>query len=229
MNRIFENFFAALLVTGAIMAALCSDALAQSQLRIVIYGDSLTSGYQLSPDSGFPVKLERKLREIGFDNFEVVNMSQVGETTAGGLDRLAALQAKRPDIVIVELGANDAMRGIGTNLIHQNLAYIIAPLQASNTYIILMGIKAPESMGYGYSQQLDAALAQVATTQKVAFYPFALEGIAGHAELTLADGYHPNSKGVDVMVEGVYRMVNAGMRWKLEALRYQQEYQRQYQ
>ena len=227
MRTFFERFLSGLVLMLA-LALLPQGAAAEENIRIVVYGDSLTSGYQLQPEQAFPARLERKLKEIGFTNFEVVNMSVAGETTSGGAgERLGSLLDKRPDIVVVELGTNDAIRGVTATLIYNNVATIVSKLAASRTYIVLMGTTAPPGAEYGYSDQIEEGYRRIAQTYNVAFYPLALDGIAGNPDLTLADGLHPNAKGVDVMVEGVYRMVDAGMRWRLEVLQYQQQYKQQ--
>jgi acyl-CoA thioesterase I len=225
MRGVFESFFAGIILPWLIMGMPALARADSPPIRIVVYGDSLTSGYQLPVEDGFPVKLDRKLREAGFDNIEVTNMSVANETTAGGVERLPGLLGKQPDIAVVELGSNDAQRGISTNLIYQNLVTILGRLRERNVYTVLVGIKAPPSMGYNYSAQLDAVYAGVAGFYKAALYPSALEGVLGNPKLTLADGYHPNAKGTDVMVDGIYHLVDAGMRWKIDTLRYEKEYQ----
>lgn len=196
-------------------------------VRIAVYGDSLTSGYQISADAAFPNRLYRKLKEIGFDNFQVLNLSVSGETTAGGLERMNVLLSKRPNIVLLHLGGTDILRGIDTDMIAQNLRAIIARLKANNVYVILVGNRAPATMGYEYAKAVEAMYRQLADANQLAFYPYALEGVVENPEYNLADGYHPSAKGVDVMVEGMYRMVDAALRWHIEAVRYQ-EYQKQY-
>jgi acyl-CoA thioesterase I len=226
MGRFFERFFAVAAVAALMAWVIPGAVLAEERIRIVVYGDSLTSGYQLRPEQAFAGRLDRKLREVGFDNIEVINMSVFGETTTGGVERFSTLLSKRPDIVVVQLGANDVQRGITTNLIYSNLVTIVSKLQENRIYTVLVGVKAPESMGYSYSKQIEAVYNRIASFYKIPFYPAALEGVEGDPKLTLADGYHPNSKGVEVMVEGMYRLIDAGLRWKMEAQRYQKEYEK---
>lgn len=197
-------------------------------IRVAVFGDSLTSGYQLQPEDAYPAKLQRKLKEIGFSNFEVLNLASAGETTSGAVERVSSVLVRQPHIVVVELGGNDALRGINPDLIYRNLMSIVTRLRDNGVYVILMGVKAPASLGYDYGQHLDAVYEKVAGYNKIAFYPSALEGVIGQPELNLADGYHPNGKGVDVMVEGSYRLVDAALRWKMEDIRYREEYQKQW-
>ena len=228
MKIVFECF-----LRGAALAFLliqASHAHAAENLpiiRVVVYGDSLVAGYQLQPEESYPASLERKLRGLGFDNVRVINLGSYGETSTGAADNINTLLAQRPDIAIVEFGSNDVQRGITTNIIFHNLATVVGTLSQNNIYTILMGIKAKPDLGATYASQLDEAYSRIATHYKIPLYPDTLEGVSGHSELTLADGIHPNAKGVDVMVENTYRMVDAAVRWKIETYRYEQEYQKQ--
>ncbi|MDE3059578.1 MAG: arylesterase, partial [Pseudomonadota bacterium] len=136
MKRFFERFLVFLL-----LALPWSPALAQD-IRVVVYGDSLTSGYELQPEQAFPARLDSKLKAVGFTNVKVINMSVAGETTAGGVERMPSLLAQHPDIVVVELGANDALRGINTIMISSNLSNIVNQLHSNNIYVVLIGMKA---------------------------------------------------------------------------------------
>jgi len=235
MKSIFEpfvsRFFISRIFISLFLLCPCGQANAvQNTIRIAIYGDSLTSGYQLQPEQAFPAKLERKFKEVGFNNVEVSNMSVAGETTAGGVERLNSVLIKHPDIVILELGSNDALRGISPPLIYNNLMDMTRRLIQNGSYVILAGAKAPPDMGYAYSSQLDAIYEQVVSLNgKLPFYPFILNGIVGKPELNLADGLHPSSKGVEVMVENIYPLVDAVVRKKWEDLQYAQQYQYQQQ
>ncbi len=225
MKKIFEMFFAL-----AMWLALVAPATAQTNpIKVVVYGDSLTSGYQLTEGDGYPAKLAKKIKEVGFTNVEVVNMSVAGETTAGGMERLSSLLAKQPDVVVLELGANDILRGVNPNVIYQNLMHIVGRLKENNAYVVLIGMKAPSNLGETYSKQVEAVYHRIATFYSTAFYPFALEGIFGDPAMNLADGYHPNGKGTDHMVEQTYHLVDAGLRWKWDYIQYQQNYQKHWQ
>lgn len=183
-------------------------------MRVIVFGDSLTAGYQLRPEQAFPGRLERKLKDIGFQNLEVINMSVSGETSTGGLERLNSVLIAKPDVVVVELGANDIKNGANPSAIYSNLANVMGALLHKRAYVVLMGMKPPPNVELQYAQQVDAIYRKLVEFYRVPFYPFALEGVYGKPEMTLADGYHPSAQGVDVMVEGVYRMVDAGLRWR---------------
>jgi acyl-CoA thioesterase-1 len=214
-------------ILTAIVFCLCMSAGAYAQqgvMRVVVFGDSLTSGYQLPEEDSFSHKLNRKLQEVGYTNVEVLNMSADGESSTEAAERLNTVLVKRPDIVIVELGSNDAIRGINTDLVYTNLVNIIGKLLQQRVYVILVGVKTPASKDVTYSRQFYAVYERLADFYRLPFYPNALEGIWGNPDLNLADGYHPNGKGVDVMVEGMYRLVDTGLRWKWEALSSQSQY-----
>lgn len=197
-----------------ILLALHANALADDGLRVAVFGDSLVSGYQLQEKDAFPARLEKKIKEAGFQNVTVVNMGLPGETSTGGLDRVNTVVAARPDIALVALGGNDALRGTRPEIIHRNVGMIIGRLQQQHIYVILLGAPAPAAQGPDYAQRLAAMYAGLASFYTVPFYPSLTEGIADKPEYTLADGYHPNAQGVDIMVEKVYPLVDAGLRWK---------------
>lgn len=211
MKRIFTR-----LLSGIVIIALSGHAYAGQDTSIVVFGDTLTSGYRLQPEEGFSGKLERKLLEVGHSHFTVVNKSLPETVTADALDSAGSVLDMRPDIVVLALGYNDAARGIDPGVIYRNLIGIIRKLMSSNEpiYIVLVGVKAPAGATYSYSKQLETLYLQLADFYKLPFYPNLLEGVAGRQELNLADGVHPNAKGTDAMVENVYRLVDAGLRWK---------------
>ncbi len=209
-----KSFFGALLF----LFSLSSYAYAQNNLKVVVFGDSLTSGYQLQANESYANKLYYKLKEVGYTNVEVVNMSVPGQTTNSGVGAVREVLAKRPDIVIVQLGMNDALRGVSTDLIYKNLIDIIGELQRHRVYVILMGAKAPESMGHTYVRHLDAVFERLVGFYRVPFYPNVMEGIGNNPSLTLADGFRPNGKGIHFMVESTYLLVDAALRWKWKDL-----------
>lgn len=225
MKKFIECF-----VTFLALSCFACGAQAQEvnrSIRVIIFGDSLTSGYQLQPQQSFAAKLDRKFKANGYGNIEVVNMSVAGETSAGGLERLNTLLGQYPDVVVLELGGNDILRGISANLIFSNIGSISQSLSKRNVYTIIVGMRAPASMGSKYVAEIDRIYNQLANgvRPRLPFYPFALEGIIGREDLSMADGYHPNAKGVEVMVERLYPMIDTGVRWKYETLRYMQQYQ----
>ena len=173
MVKFFERFILLMMFTLAVPAH------ADDVIRVVVYGDSLMSGYQMQPEQSFGSKVERKIKEVGFTNVQVINMSVAGETTAGGLERINSAIAQRPDIFVLSLGANDALRGIRPEIVNYNLGTMIGLLKQKNIYVILVGIKAPPNLGTDYSTQLEGMFRHLAKTYEVPLYPFALVGVFG--------------------------------------------------
>lgn len=211
---IFHIFFLAVLA----LAFGGHAARAEENMRVVIYGDSLTSGYQLQPNELFSTRLDMKLREIGYTNVEVVSMSVPGQTTTSGAEGIEDVIAKHPDVVIIALGNNDAVRGVNTDLIYTNLLNILGKLQQQRIYPVVLGIKAPAVRGYAYGKQLDAVFERATSFYKVAYYPNILEGIADNPDFSLADSYHPNGRGVDIIIENIYLLVDTGLRWRWQVI-----------
>ncbi len=176
---------------------------AQKPFVIMAFGDSLTAGYLLGPDEGFVPQLQKALRARGHGNVEVRNAGVSGDTTAGGLTRLDWSVGSETDAVILELGANDALRGIDPALTRRNLEQMIRTLQARHIRVLLVGMLAPPNMGADYGQAFNPIYPDIAREFDLDLYPFFLDGVAAQASLTLADGMHPNPKGVAVMVEGI--------------------------
>ncbi len=166
---------------------------------ILVLGDSLTAGYGLNGRDSFPSRLEATLRDV-VPGVRVINGGVSGDTTAGGLARLDWLMRDTPDLVIVELGANDAMRGHDPVATRRNLDAIIARIKARGARVVLAGMLAPPNMGAEYSNQFNALFPELARRHDIPFYPFFLDGVAGIPALNLGDGLHPNARGVDVIV-----------------------------
>lgn len=171
-------------------------------MRIAVLGDSLTAGYGVAEEDSFPAQLEKKLAEEG-KNATVINAGISGDTTAGGLARLDWMLKSSPDLVIVELGGNDALRGLDPKVTKQNLERIIQRLQKENVSVLLAGMRAPRNLGSGYYTKFDALYPELAATFGVSLYPFFLEGVAGDPTLNLADGIHPNKEGYRLIVRNI--------------------------
>lgn len=171
-------------------------------IRIVAFGDSLTAGFRLPPKNAFPVRLEAALKARGH-NVAVLNAGVSGDTTAGGLARLDWAVPDDADAVIVELGANDALRGLDPAAARKNLDAIITRIKAKGADVLLTGMRAPRNYGQEYTGTFDRIFPQLARQHDVLYYPFFLEGIVLDATLNLDDGIHPNAKGVDVIVKGI--------------------------
>lgn len=169
-------------------------------------GDSLTAGYQLPAEDAFPARLEAALSQRGHD-VEVLNAGVSGDTSAGGLARLDWSLADHPQLMVVALGANDALRGLPPQQTEKNLAAILERLQQVDVTPILAGMKAPRNLGEAYYSSFDALYPRLAKEFQVPFYPFLLSGVAGRPEMNLADGIHPNRRGIAQMVEGILPLV----------------------
>ncbi len=180
--------------------------MAATPIRILAFGDSLTAGYNLPPANAFPVRLEAALRAKGYQ-VQVLNAGVSGDTSAGGRSRLDWALADRPDYAIVELGANDALRGVDPKVTYANLDAILSTLEQRQVKTLLAGMYAPRNLGAPYVQSFDAIFPRLQAAHRVPLYPFFLDGVALHPELTLADGMHPNAAGVDIMVAGILPQV----------------------
>ncbi|HLN25896.1 MAG TPA: arylesterase [Patescibacteria group bacterium] len=183
------------------------SAMAATPLHILAFGDSLTAGYMLPAADAFPAKLEQALRAKGYA-VEIVNAGVSGDTTSGGRARLEwTLGSGAPDFAIVELGANDALRGIDPALAYANLDAILDTLRQHGVKTLLAGMVAPRNLGADYAAAFDPIYPRLKQKYGIPLYPFFLEGVTLHPELTLADGLHPNPQGVDVIVRGILPQV----------------------
>jgi len=175
-------------------------------IKLAILGDSLAAGYGVSPAQAMPARLEAALKKEG-RNVAIINHGVSGDTTAGGLERIDWMMADKPDIVIVELGGNDVLRGTDPATTERNLDGIIAKLKAAGVTVWLAGMLAPRNYGSEYAQQFDGIYKRLADKHGVPLYPFFLDGVAADPALNQPDGIHPNPKGVDVIVERILPFV----------------------
>ncbi|KWV44251.1 MULTISPECIES: arylesterase [Rhizobium] len=195
------SFKVAGLHIAVIVATMAFAVVANAKtISLVGFGDSLMAGYQLPPGDGFPEKLQAALTAKGVD-VSIANAGVSGDTTAGGLARIDWSVPDGTDGVILELGGNDALRGIPPEESEKNLDQIIARLKERGVAVLLVGMLAPPNMGGDYAGRFNSIYAKLAQKHGVALYPFFLDGVALDAGLKLEDGMHPNSKGIDVMVE----------------------------
>jgi len=169
-------------------------------LKIIGFGDSLMAGYQLDNDQSFPAQLEKALRERGY-GVEVINAGVSGDTTQAGLARLDWSIDESADLVILELGANDMLRGIEPAVTEKNLDSMLQNLNKRHIPVLLVGMKTAPNMGAAQAQIFDAIYPKLAQDYQVPLYPFFLDGVAANLDLLLPDGMHPNAKGVEIMVE----------------------------
>lgn len=174
--------------------------------RILVLGDSLTSGYGLDPGEAFPARLKAALHAQGL-RVDIINGGVSGDTTRGGLARLDWALATGADAVIIELGANDGRRGTPPRETYANLARLLGRLKARNIPVLLTGMMAPPNLGRDYGAEFNAVFPRLAERFQVPFYRFFLEGVAAEADLNQKDGVHPNARGVEVIVRGILPLV----------------------
>jgi acyl-CoA thioesterase-1 len=198
--RVQASRFAAALLLLALFGACGGTAAMARTAQILAFGDSLTAGFGLPPGEGFPEQLQARLRADGVDA-HVVNAGVSGDTTAGGLARLDWSLADKPDLVILELGANDMLRGVPPETVRANLDKMIAKIKASGAKLLLAGMEASPNWGESYKKEFDRIYPELARTHDVALYPFFLEGVAMKPDLNQPDGLHPNARGVAAVVE----------------------------
>ena len=206
--------FAHMLVLGmALMAA--NSAFAQAPaagagkpIKMVVLGDSLSAGLGLSVSAAFPARLKESLKIKGID-VDMINAGVSGDTSSGGRDRLDWSIPPGTDAVILELGANDALRGTDPKVTRAALTDILARLKARKVAVLLCGMLAPPNYGSDYSARFNAIYPDLAKSFGVPLYPFFLEGVAADARLNQADGLHPTAEGVDVIVKNILPTVEA--------------------
>lgn len=192
----------ALILACNLVLAAGAVAEAAEPVRVLAFGDSLTAGYGLPAEEGFVAQLQRALDEAGQDA-TVLDGGVSGDTTAGGLARLDWALADQPDAVILELGANDGLRGLDPAATRANLEAMLSRLAEAGTPVLLAGMLAPPNLGPEYGDEFNRIYPELATRHDVPLYPFFLDGVAAEAALNQGDGMHPNAAGVRVIVERV--------------------------
>jgi len=172
--------------------------------RIVAFGDSLTAGLGVPSGDAYPGQLARWLRKQGFD-YEVINAGVSGDTSAGGLRRVEWILKSQPKLVILELGANDGLRGQPLKETYENLKAIIERLNASGVIVVLAGMRLPLNYGDDYTKEFSELYERLAKEHDVHFIPFFLEGVATHRHLNQGDGIHPTAEGYSIVVQNVWK------------------------
>lgn len=172
---------------------------ADKPVRVVVLGDSLTAGFGLPVEDAFPAKLSRALSAKGFA-VSIANAGVSGDTASGGLSRLEWSIPDGTDAVVLELGANDALRGVDPKVTKAALDAILRKLADRRIVVLLAGMQAPRNLGPDYTREFDGIYPALASTHPVVFYPFFLEGVAADPKLNQPDGLHPNAAGVDIIV-----------------------------
>lgn len=181
---------------------------ARPAITIVAFGDSLTAGYLLNTSEAFPAQLQMALQERGH-KVQVINAGVSGDTTAAGLERLSWSLENKADAVILELGANDALRGIDPKEARTNLDKILTAIKLTGADVLIAGMKAPGNWGDAYAKEFDAIFPDLAKKYDAALYPFFLEGVALKSSLVMSDGLHPTAQGVAEIVKRILPEVEA--------------------
>jgi len=194
-----QRFIASAVVVWTLVAVAPSSRAENRPLKIVVLGDSLTAGFQLPAAAAFPARLERALTAKGFA-VSIANAGVSGDTASGGLSRVAWSVPPGTDAVILELGANDMLRGIDPKVTRASLESIIRMLKSRSVEVLLAGMRAAPNMGPEYRRAFNAIYPDLASSYGLVFYPFFLDGIVTDPKFNLGDGIHPNQAGVDVIV-----------------------------
>lgn len=181
----------------------------KAETTLLILGDSLTAGYGLQKEQAFPHLLDNKLKEKGYTGIKVVNGGFSGSTTASAYGRMKWYMRIKPDILLLELGANDGLRGHQIQSITANLEKTIQFAMQNNIITVLAGMKLPINYGSEYTRNFEEMYRKLANKYKITFIPFLLEGVAGDPKLNLADGIHPNPEGHKIITETVYPYIEA--------------------
>ncbi len=173
--------------------------------NIVVYGDSLSAGYGLRQGAGWPTLLQERLKQKKF-NYNVVNASISGETSAGGAARIAVtMREARPAVLVVALGANDGLRGLPVAQLRDNLTAIVKAARGGNSKVVIAGMRMPPNYGPKYTEQFQRSFADLAKEQRLALVPFLLEGVAQRPELFQQDQLHPTEEAQQLILENVWK------------------------
>lgn len=203
----FQKLFIAAAWLAALLVGSQLDAVAvDDRPRIVAFGDSLTAGLGVAAEHAYPARLQRRLDEQGL-RYRVINAGVSGDTTAGGLRRVDWVLKSRPDFVILELGANDGLRGLNLEETKANLERIIKRCQEASVTVILAGMKLPPNYGREYTKGFEAMYPALAKQYRLTLIPFFLDGVAGSTSLNQADGIHPTSEGYRIIAEKILEIV----------------------
>ena len=202
MKRAMGGFLAILLIV------LAQPASAAEMKTIFVFGDSLSDGFMLKRSQAYPALLAKKLQAAGL-NFQVINASAAGGTTEGGLERLPPHLKRRIDIFILELGINDAFRGLAVDAIQTNLQQIVDKVKAQNpnARIVIAGMQLPNYSADDYVSAFGKLFGDLATRNNAALVPYLLQGVAGDPSLNLPDGIHPNAAGQKILAENVWAVL----------------------
>ena len=201
-GRLFNAVAKAASVAALGLGVAMTPVAAAEPVKILALGDSLTAGYGLPEADAFTTRLQQALKDKGYD-VQVINAGVSGDTTAGGRARLDWALGDQPDVAVVELGANDGLRGLDPASTRENLDAILTVMKERGVPTLLAGMYAPRNLGREYGDRFNAIYPELAAKHDVPLYPFFLEGVALDPKLNQEDGMHPNAKGVAIVVAGI--------------------------
>jgi acyl-CoA thioesterase-1 len=211
MHRLFRSLGQRFLVSAALINAAASTATFSAETQrptVVILGDSLAAGYGLDPSEAFPALIQKKVDAAKL-NFLVINAGVSGDTTAGGLRRMDWLLKRRIDVLLLELGGNDGLRGLSVETTHTNLQLIIDRARKANSAvkIVIAGMQMPPNMGDDYNQRFQQIFPDLAKTNNTALIPFLLKNVGGNPELNQPDRIHPTAEGHKILAKTVWQVL----------------------
>ncbi|MBJ9985408.1 arylesterase [Acinetobacter sp. S40] len=210
--QILKQLFKPKSVKCYMVALLTLTPFAVSAKTILIMGDSLSAGYGINPEQGWVQLLQKRLDQQYPKQHKVVNASVSGETTSGALARMPKLlQSYKPDVVVIELGGNDALRGQPPQMIQKNLGKLVQQSQQAKAKVVLFGMKIPPNYGTAYSQAFENNYKVVSQQYKVKLLPFFMQGIAGHKNLMQNDQIHPNAKAQTILLDNAYPYIKGAL------------------
>ena len=206
------SFILGIVLLGMLPLRAANAAAAPAAPVVLVIGDSLSAGYGLETGAGWVALLQRRLHDKGLD-WRVVNASISGETTAGGMQRLPALlQRDHPRVVVVELGGNDALRGLSLAATESNLRSMVSACQYFGARVLLVGMRIPPNYGPAYTRGFEQIFPRVARLQRVPLVPFLLADVVGHPDWFQADDIHPTAKAQPVMLDTVWPLLEPLLR-----------------
>ena len=194
------------------VATLCLIPFAVDAKTILIVGDSISAGYGINPEQGWVQLLQKRLDQQYPKQHKVVNASVSGETTSGALARMPKLlQSYKPDVVVIELGGNDALRGQPPQMIQKNLGQLVQQSQQAKAKVLLFGMKIPPNYGTAYSQAFENNYKVISQQYKIKLLPFFMQGIAGHKDRMQNDQIHPNAKAQSILLNNAYPYIKGAL------------------
>ena len=210
--QILKRLFKPKTVKYYMVATLSLIPFAVDAKTILIVGDSISAGYGINPEQGWVQLLQKRLDQQYPKQHKVVNASVSGETTSGALARmLKLLQSYKPDVVVIELGGNDALRGQPPQMIQKNLGQLVQQSQQAKAKVLLFGMKIPPNYGTAYSQAFENNYKVISQQYKIKLLPFFMQGIAGHKDLMQNDQIHPNAKAQSILLNNAYPYIKGAL------------------